>query len=541
MMRLLSGALGAVALATVLGSCAAISGLNGYSACTDDCDASLQAASDGAADSGVGPGADAPANDDGGADGELDGGCAEGFLICEAGCLDPSSPSSCGGCDVACGDEAPVCAESDAGSFACATTCPSSSPTTCSGRCVNTSTDGANCGGCGAPCTGTCVNSMCISEGLEAGADGSPGSGTDAAGPCPGGNCPCPASGCPNSTATGFSCPVFGSCNGTSSECTAPGGCFCSNDNQCLSKKCVKVTGENDVSCATNCSGSGGRDGFDCELASPGIPTLASGSSYSCPADSGYKNSTLSCDPTHTNCYCTADAQCTSGKCIPSSNNGNCSGCSGTGTADYRGCEPIATIGNCPIYIGCSSNTTCSYPTCYCTSDSVCDSGHCIPSGHNGNCSGCTGTGTDDGHGCEPAPSSVPCAGTGGTMCTTTLTPAPVPNSAKTACLCVADSNCSSGKCVNADSRCTATCSGSGPADSEGCVTATSVANAWSCSMGNCDNVSSPSGKCTAAGAPCWCTSDSQCPSGAQCASWAGCASGSCTGSGTGNAFHCVP
>src|SRR5580693_6268382 len=129
MMRLLSGALGAVALATVLGSCAAISGLNAYSACTDDCDASVQAAADGSADGGAGPGADAPANDDGRADGELDGGCGEGFLICEAGCLDPSSPSSCGGCDTACGDEAPVCAEGEAGSFACATTCPSSSPT----------------------------------------------------------------------------------------------------------------------------------------------------------------------------------------------------------------------------------------------------------------------------------------------------------------------------------------------------------------------------------------------------------------------------
>jgi hypothetical protein len=40
---------------------------------------------------------------------------------------------------------------------------------------------------------------------------------------------------------------------------------------------------------------------------------------------------------------------------------------------------------------------------------------------------------------------------------------------------------------------------------------------------------------------PCWCTSDSQCPTGAQCANWGGCAAGSCTGTGTGNAFHCVP
>ena len=35
---------------------------------------------------------------------------------------------------------------------------------------------------------------------------------------------------------------------------------------------------------------------------------------------------------------------------------------------------------------------------------SACASGRCIPSSHNGNCAGCTGTGTDDGHGCMPAP-----------------------------------------------------------------------------------------------------------------------------------------
>jgi hypothetical protein len=73
-------------------------------------------------------------------------------------------------------------------------------------------------------------------------------------------------------------------------------------------------------------------------------------------------------------------------------------------------------------------------------------------------------------------------------------------------------------------------------------VTATSVANNWSCSTGNCNNVSSPTGQCTAGGVPCWCTSDSQCPAGTKCAAWSGCASGACTAdAGTSDAFHCVP
>jgi hypothetical protein len=588
-MRLLLGVVGAAAFATGLGACAAISGLSAYSTgdCpTDGCDASVHAGTgDGTVDAGVGPGTDSPegtsdADAGQGDDGEAASGCAPGFLTCDGGCVDPAMAATCGSCDNACGGDAALCASAEAGSYACTSSCPASSPTDCNGQCVDTSsdpancmtcgnacttnvsnahatcnsgactfacngnytycgsscvdfmTDNANCGGCGAShacaASAACVNGVCTTE-----------QGPDAGVACPDGGCPCPDGGCPSSTATGFSCP-FGSCNGNSSECTTPGGCFCSNDNQCLSTKCVKVTGENDVSCGGNCSGSGGRDGFDCELASPGIPSLATGS-YACPTNSGYDNTTLSCDPTHTNCYCTADNQCPSGKCVPSTNNGNCSSCSGSGTADYRGCQAIATIIDCPIYVGCPSHTTCQYPTCYCTSDVACDSGHCIPSSHNGNCSGCTGTGTDDGHGCEPAPSSVPCMGSGGTVCTTTLTPAPVPNSGHTACLCVADSDCSSGKCVNSNSQCTGTCTGSGSADDEDCRTATSVANTWSCSLGNCDNVSSPSGTCTAAGVPCWCTSDAQCPSGAQCASWAGCASGACSGSGTGNAFHCVP
>jgi hypothetical protein len=361
---------------------------------------------------------------------------------------------------------------------------------------------------------------------------------------------PCPDGGCPNSTATGFSCTSLGACNGASSECSSPSGCFCSNNNQCKSGKCVRVTGENDLSCgsATNCTGSGLRDGYNCQLASPGIP-VPSGATYSCPANSGFQNATLTCDSSHTNCYCTANGQCPSGHCIPSANNSNCAGggpCSSGpdgGAADYRSCQAVPTIPGCPIYIGCPANTMCQYPVCYCTSDLACESGHCIPSSHNGNCSNCTGTGTDDGHGCMPAPSSVPCTGSGGMSCPTTLTPTPVFNAARGACLCVADSNCSSGKCVNADNQCTGTCSGGASAtrDSEDCETAMATANAWSCPMGNCSDVSSPTGQCTAAGVPCWCTSDSECPSGTLCATWAGCQAGSCSGTGTGNAFHCVP
>jgi len=609
---------GAAAIAVALGACGLISGLGTFKdgTCGEDCDASVHPGdahtvmtTDGTMETGPILG---EASSDAGEDAEdaaPEVGCAANEIECgEAGCVDPSMASNCGGCGNACGADADLCAAGEEGGFACTTTCPATAPVTCGtscvdptsnpeycggcetvcpapangeatcvssvcgvacdtgytlcgSSCVNEQTDSNNCGGCGATnaqsvCGSgtTCLAGTCQapppveagSDAMVAGMDSGPAveAGVDA-GVVEAGPVPCPDGSCPSSTPSGYGACPFGSCNGsTSSTCGGGGPCVCVNDTQCKSTHCVKVTGENDESCGSNCTGTGSRDGFNCELVSPGIPVPAGTTTYSCPANAGYKNSQLTCEASHTDCYCTADSECPSGHCVPNAtNNNSCSGCTGTGTPDYRGCEAIATIPSCPIYIGCPSNTTCSYPTCYCTSDVACDSGHCIPSSHNGNCSGCTGTGTDDGHGCQPAPTSVPCTTSGGTGCSTSLTPTPVLNSGGTACLCVADGDCSSGKCVNANSQCTGSCTGSTTStyDTEDCQTATSTADAWSCSAGNCDTVTSPTGSCTASGVPCWCTSNAQCPSGALCSNWNGCASGACTGTGTGNAFHCVP
>jgi len=59
------------------------------------------------------------------------------------------------------------------------------------------------------------------------------------------------------------------------------------------------------------------------------------------------------------------------------------------------------------------------------------------------------------------------------TPCTTTLAPAPVLSAAGTACLCVDDSNCSSGKCVGTG-QCTGSCTGAGAADLSNCQLETS-------------------------------------------------------------------
>src|SRR5262249_37890504 len=97
--------------------------------------------------------------------------------------------------------------------------------------CVDYMTDNANCGGCHAGCS---AGAMCVGGNCTGGEGGA----------SDGGGIPCPDAGCPMSAATGFSCP-FGACNGTSSECTSPSGCYCASDSDCLSGKCVKVKGEN--------------------------------------------------------------------------------------------------------------------------------------------------------------------------------------------------------------------------------------------------------------------------------------------------------
>jgi hypothetical protein len=118
-------------------------------------------------------------------------------------------------------------------------------------------------------------------------------------------------------------------------------------------------------------------------------------------------------------------------------------------------------------------------------------------------------------------------------------------SAAATSCFCVSDSQCSTGQCVSSG-QCPTTdagsspCSGTGEPDPTNCVIITAAPTAFACPMGNCSDVATPAGTCNSAGVACWCTADSQCPGGS-CVSWAGCNAGACTGTGTGDAFHCAP
>jgi hypothetical protein len=58
--------------------------------------------------------------------------------------------------------------------------------------------------------------------------------------------------------------------------CPPGAGCFCTSDKQCHGEggACLSVRGQNDLSCGdAGCTGTGTPDGFNCALASPGIPS----------------------------------------------------------------------------------------------------------------------------------------------------------------------------------------------------------------------------------------------------------------------------
>ncbi len=59
-----------------------------------------------------------------------------------------------------------------------------------------------------------------------------------------------------------------GGCNATGGACISSGlSCYCDNDTQCTTGKCVSMMGQNDRSCSgTSCTGTGAADGFGCQL-----------------------------------------------------------------------------------------------------------------------------------------------------------------------------------------------------------------------------------------------------------------------------------
>jgi len=99
--------------------------------------------------------------------------CSNGYSLCGGECVDYETTTNCGSCGNACTGSTPVCgpggdAGLDAEAYSCLSGCPASTPTLCSGTCVDTMTSPGNCGICGNACstrvanaTAACVDSAC--------------------------------------------------------------------------------------------------------------------------------------------------------------------------------------------------------------------------------------------------------------------------------------------------------------------------------------------------------------------------------------------
>jgi hypothetical protein len=299
----------------------------------------------------------------------------------------------------------------------------------------------------------------------------------------------------------------------------------CTEDSQCgFGQTCTGhpgMSGTCSEPCTTNADCHDST--YSCMGATAGqcLPTscTAGTPTYSCPGG-------LTCDTaTHTNCLCTADNQCPSGKCI---NEGQCGAgpCTGSGAPDpSTDCQPdVATAcpgtttytcsdpkftcttasGTCPGVTTGNALTTCTQPPntctsgvpnpiaagghavgseCWCNSDSECPSLKCINNGQTG-CTGatCTGSGTLD-----------PVTG------------------------CQADANTSCNASYGcSDSHYSSSCTAASVGASCPGLTKSSVAEvACTTSVASCSSGVLNTVAVTGYGvdATCWCTSDSQCPS----------------------------
>jgi hypothetical protein len=111
-----------------------------------------------------------PANNDSGTGGATPIGCPEGFEVCSGACVrTDNDPANCGACGTACAENQ-VCGLSQ-----CLTSCPEDM-TGCDGSCVDLQTDPMHCGTCDGACSagdnahGTCTAGECGVE-CDAGFD----------------------------------------------------------------------------------------------------------------------------------------------------------------------------------------------------------------------------------------------------------------------------------------------------------------------------------------------------------------------------------
>lgn len=339
--------------------------------------------------------------------------CDPGYSFCNGACVQYSSAANCGSCGSGCDADAgtPLCAATADGGYSCVPSCPAATPTLCSDACVDTTSDRNNCHDCGSPCTTTVGHAEAV----------------------------CVHSACTFACESGYQL-----CNGA----------------------CVQYTGAaNCGSCGNACTGDGGaavcagsNGSYTCVSGCPAAaPALCSGSCVDITSDpnncSGcgigcavsVANSQPACEDGGCTFTCAAGTSLCNGACVQYTTASNCGGCGTTCAGD--GGTPVCAAGQDGGAYSCASG---------------------CPAGANTRCSGgCVDTGSDTNN-----------CGTCGHACTTN-----VPN-AKPACALGA---CSF-TCGTGYSLCNAACANftNDPNNCGGCGSAFACAGGMTCQNGHC-------------------------------------------------------
>ncbi len=303
-----------------------------------------------------------------------DGGCAfacdPGYSLCNGACVQLTTAANCGSCGATCDPDGglPLCgppagAGADGGPYTCVSGCPPAAPTRCSGACVDTTSDTANCAACGHACTTTVANAHPL----------------------------CMASACT------FACnPGYSSCGGACVD-------YASDPNNCGGCGVGHVCGANQA-----CLG--------------GVCTTRCHATNDCPAGSACNGSTCttSCSasqPCHGGC-CSAGT-CTGGLSATACGTGGglCTNCSaqGSNTACVSGVCGCNVAADCPALNACSTalhsceglcggaNTGCNGGCC----TNLAGGGTCVAGTSDTQCGGSGGQCANCQTGCNPGPRCI--------------------------------------------------------------------------------------------------------------------------------------
>ncbi len=340
--------------------------------------------------------------------------CQPAYADCAdagAGCATYlGSTASCGGCGAACGTSTPVCGGSDAGAYACTSSCPSGD-TDCSGTCAALASDPNHCGACGKVCSlphanATCASAACAIASCSAGfadcngtaADGCEVDTTSSAANC--GGC---GLGCTTANATpacvGSTCAI-GACSSGYTDCDGLASTGCE----------VHTAAD-----PNNCGGCG----HVCSLANANA-TCSAGACAVGSCKAGYAD----CDGVASNgcetnlavaahCGACTGSACSGGTPVCSASNGtySCvSGCPGSAPTLCNGTSCVDTTSDPNNCGGCGMGCAVPHATAKCAS-STCGVGSCSTGFAD-----CNGAAID---GCETATTSDPnnCGGCGN-VCT---------------------------------------------------------------------------------------------------------------------------